>query len=230
VDDAPGEAFDKVARRLKLRHLGVEFASISGGQAIEKLAEKGNFMAFEYVIPMSKHRDCNFSFSGLKSQAQRHIETLEAKHELKGPDMIPQLEDMCASFQHAIFRHLAKRMQRAIEYVELQDWVPNGHEKLIVLSGGVACNGYLRKQLAYVAEQYEFKLKSPPPKLCTDNGIMIAWNGVEKLKRNLSVIQPENLPSALKIEPYSAIGPSVIADVRERKIKIGKHVKLNVQL
>lgn len=56
-------------------------------------------------------------------------------------------------------------MQRAIEFVQLQDWVPDGHEKLIVLSGGVACNGYLRKHLAYVAEHYEFKLKSPPPKL-----------------------------------------------------------------
>lgn len=79
-DDAPGEAFDKVARRLKIRHLGGEFAQMSGGQAIEKLAEKGNNQAFDFVIPMAKHQDCCFSFSGLKAQAQRHIQAMELKH------------------------------------------------------------------------------------------------------------------------------------------------------
>lgn len=80
LDDAPGEAFDKVARRMKLVNVP-EYSSLCGGNAIELAASKAtNFSQFEFGLPLTRHKDCNFSLAGLKSQLTRHLEREEAKH------------------------------------------------------------------------------------------------------------------------------------------------------
>ncbi|XP_049801940.1 tRNA N6-adenosine threonylcarbamoyltransferase, mitochondrial isoform X3 [Schistocerca nitens] len=80
IDDAPGEALDKTARRLKLQNIP-EFSKLSGGQAIEKASERGNLLAFAFPSPMSDYRNCDFSFAGLKNVVTRHILHEEAENE-----------------------------------------------------------------------------------------------------------------------------------------------------
>ncbi|XP_063593069.1 tRNA N6-adenosine threonylcarbamoyltransferase, mitochondrial-like [Penaeus indicus] len=145
VDDAPGEALDKGARRLKLRNIP-ECSSMSGGQAIEHLAKEGNPRAYDFPTPH-------------------------------------------------------------------------------VLSGGVACNNYIRSALQKLCEATGYQLLCPPPRLCTDNGIMIAWNGMERWKAQSGVIYDEEAIKNINIQAKCPIGVDLTEDVRSLGIKIQKWVK-----
>ena len=167
LDDALGEAFDKCAKMLGL--------GFPGGPAVERAAEAGNPRRFALPRPMKGREGCNFSFSGLKT-AVGHL--VRAR-----PDPLPAADvaDLAAAFQETCGEVLADRLAHAI------DMVRPLYPKLatLVAAGGVAANGALRRRLEALATARHWRLVVPPPRLCTDNGAMVAWAGVERLRLGL---------------------------------------------
>ncbi|CAG9784975.1 unnamed protein product [Diatraea saccharalis] len=218
LDNPPGEVMDKAARRLKLKNIP-EYAQLPGGRAIELSAQKAkNLDVYKFTLPLLRSRDCNFSFSGLKDAFFRKIIKAETKHHTMGDEIIPEINDLCASFQLAIAEHLMHRTERALTFCEKQNLLPKSN-KNIVISGGVACNDFIFKSIQILGQKLDCNVFRPPPKLCTDNGVMIAWNGIEKLKKNC----PLQIGFDLKnIMPVAALGKSLINDVIETNI----HVKV----
>lgn len=223
IDDAPGEALDKGARRLKLRNIP-ECATMSGGQAIEHLAARGDPRAFEFPTPMWKYRDCTFSFSGLKNAVKSITEKLEKEYEVEGGTVLPCIEDVCASYQYAITKHLVRQTHKAMLYVAVRDLLPKENQTLVV-SGGVACNQYIRAALQKLCTHTGYQLFCPPPKLCTDNGIMIAWNGMERWKAQAGILYDKQEIEAVTFEARCAIGEDLSEDVRDLGITVKKWVK-----
>lgn len=169
IDDAVGEAFDKAAKMLGLGY--------PGGPAIEKAAATGDAQRFALPRPMKGKPGCDFSFSGLKTALRlllkdRVVETLT--------DL--ERADLAASFQEAVADSLADRCLRAMRI--FREKYPDG--KNLVIAGGVAANRALRTRLSALAETEGLSLIAPPPKLCTDNGAMIAWAGLERLRLGLT--------------------------------------------
>ncbi|KAL6762262.1 Gcp-like domain-containing protein [Haematococcus lacustris] len=161
VDDALGEAFDKTARLLGLE------PRPSGGAALEALASQGDPTAFKFAVPMKKRTNCDFSYAGLKTSVRTAIEAhvgLRTK------------ADIAASFQHVATLHLVERVRRAALWARTLE---PGLTHLVV-SGGVACNQHIRRSLTKLSEQEQLQLVLPPAKWCTDNGVMVAWAGVER--------------------------------------------------
>ena len=160
IDDALGEAFDKTGRLLGLGY--------PGGPAIEKIAVNGDPFRFKLPHPLKGRDNCDFSFSGLKTAVRQTAEKLS-------PLTLKDREDIAASFQYTICKIIEERLKNAIrEYIE---YYPN--DRRLAASGGVASNNMIRKTLLNLAEKNSFDLFIPEPKLCTDNGAMIAWAGVE---------------------------------------------------
>lgn len=170
VDDAMGEAFDKVARLLGLASGG------GGGALVEQLAKDGNADAFQLPVPMSKKKDTNFSFAGLKTAVSLLVRELGGTEVLKDR---PQLRnDIAASFQKVCVLHVYERTQRALEWC-----LENEREaKHLILSGGVARNESIRRCCQQLAEQFHFQFQVAPSQWCTDNGVMTAWAGIERLR------------------------------------------------
>lgn len=164
-DDSPGEAFDKVAKMLDLGY--------PGGPAIEKIALKGNPKAINFPKPLYKQKNCDFSFSGLKTAVSRYLTNNFQQNPIRNHD----IADIAASFQETIAEILADRLRQSIPQAR-QDFTLSR----VVVSGGVASNQYIRKKLENIGLQYDLSLMFPPPDLCTDNGAMIAWAGIERLK------------------------------------------------
>jgi len=219
IDDAPGEAFDKIARRLKLKNLNL-YQEMSGGQAIEEAATKAkNPNRYEFPLPLSRQRDCQFSFSGIKNTARRHIMKNEWELTLEPNQVIPHYEDFCAGFLKGIARHICHRTQRAIEYCEIEGLFKNQTEKNLVFSGGVACNDFLYTAITQMAEQFGFRVVRPPRKYCTDNGVMIAWNGVEKWLANKTNAKSNLDLDSISIQPKSPFGKKMINEVKDRNLK-----------
>ncbi|HUF78801.1 MAG TPA: tRNA (adenosine(37)-N6)-threonylcarbamoyltransferase complex transferase subunit TsaD, partial [Thermoanaerobaculia bacterium] len=150
-DDAAGEAYDKVARRLGLGY--------PGGPAIDRLATVGDPTAFRFPRPLLHDPGFELSFSGLKSSVIRTIERLEAAGEA-----VP-VEDLCASFQQAVVDVLVAKTLRVAEAEGIET---------ITLAGGVALNSQLRSELARAAAERGRRTFAPRPDLCVDNGAMIA--------------------------------------------------------
>ncbi len=169
VDDAIGEAFDKAAKMLGL--------GFPGGPLVEREAARGNPERFTLPRPMKGRPGCHFSFSGLKTAFRRAIETLPT--DKPGAD---DVADLCAAFQAAVGDVVVDRSANAIK--AFQEMHPDGDT--LVVSGGVAANAALRKRLAVLAEDNAFNLVAPPMELCTDNGVMIAWAGIERLRLGLT--------------------------------------------
>lgn len=186
LDDAPGDAFDKTARRLKLKSLP-QCAGLSGGCSVELVARDGNPRAFELHPVMPQAANCDFSFSGIKSWVRQTAEREEQKYGITASEVLPNVADLCASFQFMVVHHLAKRVQRALLFCELKNLLPVDRRTL-VLSGGVACNEFLRAGIERMCARYNCSLVCPPARLCTDNGVMIAWNGIERLKRGIGIV------------------------------------------
>lgn len=166
IDDAIGECLDKTARLLGYNY--------SGGPIIERLALNGNPYAFILPKPLKKQVGCSFSFSGLKTAARKMI--LEN-------DIHSQAfqEDFCASFQKTIGEILSDRCKNALTMALEKKPEIN----TLVVAGGVAANQYFRNCLTECARVRGISFIAPPQALCTDNGAMIAWAGVEHLKKGL---------------------------------------------
>ena len=153
VDDAAGEAFDKVAKLLGLGY--------PGGPEIERRARAGNPARFDFPRSMLDSGDHNFSFSGLKTSVRYRLADLEA--ERGKPEVI---DDICASFQRAAVEVLVKKTLRAAAQCRTA---------LVTLSGGVSCNQALREEMGAACEKAGVRLLTAAPRLCTDNAAMIAF-------------------------------------------------------
>ena len=171
IDDAAGEAFDKVAKMLGLGY--------PGGPLLEKAALSGNEHRFVLPRPLIGSDDCNLSFSGLKTAVRKIIESYSEDDDINHAELEPQdINDICASFQYTATQCLTKKLKRAIGI--FKEKYPNG--KHLVVSGGVAANTYLRNALKELAVESNLIFAAPPIKYCTDNGVMIAWAGLERFK------------------------------------------------
>lgn len=162
IDDAAGEAFDKVAKMLGLGY--------PGGPAVEALAKQGNRKRFKLPRPLTRAGEMNFSFSGLKTAALLQAEKLTGG----GRDITQQdAADLCAGFQAAIADCLTDRVQKAL--VACED------VGALVVAGGVAANQMIGGALRDTAAAHDRSFHAPPLWLCTDNAAMIAWAGLERI-------------------------------------------------
>lgn len=146
IDDAVGEAYDKVARLIGLPY--------PGGPRLDKLAQTGNPKAFE--LPQAKVDGYNFSFSGLKTAVLRLVKSFDGKE-------LP-VNDICASFQECVSSTLVKKLKKAL--------VEKGY-KQVVIAGGVAANSEIRRKV-FDLENEGYKVFAPAMKYCTDNASMVA--------------------------------------------------------
>ncbi len=164
IDDAAGEAFDKIAKAMGLGY--------PGGPALERLAEKGDGSRFDLPRALLGRKDCDFSFSGLKTAASRLAQTCKSEQDKA---------DLADAVQKAIARQLAERTERAmVAYAEQ-------HEVLhFVVAGGVAANKTIRRTLEDLATKHGFSFLAPPLAYCTDNAAMIALAGAERLEKGLT--------------------------------------------
>jgi N6-L-threonylcarbamoyladenine synthase len=160
MDDAVGEAFDKVAKMLKLEY--------PGGPKLEILAKSGNEKKYNFPKACKGNDLCNFSFSGLKTALKRTIEQ-------SNPE---DYADIAASFQYTVKEILQDRLNNAMKIFKNQ--YPEAKD--VIIAGGVAANQYLKNHLQKTVEDQNMKLTSPPIKLCTDNGAMVAWAGLERFR------------------------------------------------
>lgn len=219
VDDAPGEAFDKIARYMKLRNMPT-FKNMSGGQAIEFAAGLCKNPTDKYKFPamMTQYRDCQFSFSGIKNTAKRYLTAEEKALKLKVDEIIPDYPDFCANLQGAIARHICMRTQRAMEFCEGKGLINGEEMNTFVVSGGVACNDFIYNALAELCNQMNFQAFRPSKKLCTDNGTMIAWNGFVRFIHNKGIYSHHEIDDIDAI-PSCQLGISLIDLVKEASIR-----------
>lgn len=166
IDDAIGEAFDKVAKLLGLGY--------PGGPEVEKQAHTGNPERFALPRPMHGRPVADFSLSGLKTALRIEAERLQPLSER-------DLCDLCAGFQAAVVDVVVDRTRVALRlFTELA-----GHPSALVVAGGVAANQSMRQALTRLASEAGLRLVAPPLDLCGDNGAMIAWAGIERLRFGL---------------------------------------------
>jgi N6-L-threonylcarbamoyladenine synthase len=165
IDDSVGEAFDKVAKMLGLGY--------PGGPAVEQIARDGDPKRFDLPRPLQGTKTCDFSFSGLKTAVRHRI--LDLGQAAGEP---ATMADLCASFQAAVGDVLVDRSARAMRRMRAE----RPSCRMLVVAGGVAANLYLRQRLEGAAAGQGFSLVAPPLGLCTDNAIMVAWAGIERLR------------------------------------------------
>jgi N6-L-threonylcarbamoyladenine synthase len=171
IDDAAGEAFDKVATILKLPY--------PGGPSIEGTAKKGNPDAIKFPRSMLGPDSLDFSFSGIKTAVLYHCHGQDMKGENKVDSMSEQeIADIAASFQAAMIDVLVKKTKRAVEKIDA---------KTVLLGGGVAANNQLRAALQKLCDSYKpaKRLLIAPKQYCTDNAVMVASLGYYKFKAGL---------------------------------------------
>ncbi len=166
IDDAVGEAFDKIAKMLGLPY--------PGGPAVEQEAATGNPERFDLPRPMHGRESADFSLSGLKTAtriAAEHIAPLSQR----------DVADICASFQAAVVDVMVDRTRAGLRAMGRVGMKPTA----LVVAGGVAANQDIRRGLARLASEVGLRLVAPPLALCGDNGAMIAWAGIERLQLGL---------------------------------------------
>jgi N6-L-threonylcarbamoyladenine synthase len=164
IDDAAGEAFDKIAKALGLGY--------PGGPALEALAASGDGSRFDLPRALLGRKDCDFSFSGLKTAASRLAQACDTDQ---------QRADLAAAVQGAIARQLSERSGRA-----MQAYAGRHDHRLLVVAGGVAANRTIRSTLEATAAKNGFAFLAPPMAYCTDNAAMIALAGAERLQKGWS--------------------------------------------
>jgi N6-L-threonylcarbamoyladenine synthase len=166
IDDAIGEAFDKVAKLLGLDY--------PGGPEVEKEALRGNPERFALPRPMLGRPVPNFSLSGLKT-------ALRVEAERIAPLTQTDISDLCASFQAAVVDIVVDRTRVALRAFT----GVAGRPTALVAAGGVAANQTLRRGLQRLAGEAGLRLAAPPLPLCGDNGVIVAWAGIERLRLGL---------------------------------------------
>jgi len=171
IDDAPGEAFDKVAKMLNL--------GIPGGPKVEAVAREGDPARFRLPRPLMDRPGCDVSFSGLKTAVRMVRDDLVAKGGMDDAD----IADLCAGFQAAARDVLVGKSRRAM--AQFRALFPDEARPGFAVAGGVAANTPLRAGLDALAAAEGFEAVFPPLALCTDNGAMIAWAGLERFAAGL---------------------------------------------
>ncbi|WP_283196001.1 tRNA (adenosine(37)-N6)-threonylcarbamoyltransferase complex transferase subunit TsaD [Rhizobium sp. AN80A] len=179
IDDALGEAFDKTAKLLSLPY--------PGGPAVERAAKSGNPQRFKFPRPLVGEAKLNFSFSGLKTAVR------QAATEI-APLTDQDVADICASFQDAVSRTLKDRIGRGLE--RFKGLYPDVEQPALVVAGGVAANLVVRGTLQALCDKNRFRFVAPPLHLCTDNAVMIAWAGLERMAKGVA-------PDDLDVQPRS---------------------------
>jgi len=165
IDDAVGEAFDKVAKMLGL--------GWPGGPALERLAAAGDPRRYPLPRPLVGRPGCDFSFSGLKTAAAQIVAGFP-----QGPLPVDAAAGIAASFQAAVADVMADRVGHALSMMPAA--------RLLVVAGGVAANQAIRGVLAKLAAARGVAWTAPPLRLCGDNAVMVAWAGIERLRLGLS--------------------------------------------
>ncbi len=175
VDDAAGEAFDKVAKMLGLDY--------PGGPEIERHARDGDSARFDLPRSMLHSGDLNFSFSGLKTAVRYLLPKLDHAAQ-------DDVRDVCASFQRAVVDVLVAKTTAAARAAG---------RSLVTVSGGVSCNGELRMRMSSACERAGLTLRFAEPRLCTDNAAMIAFAAMQRLQAG------ETTPLTTEIDPNLAL-------------------------
>lgn len=176
IDDALGECFDKSAKLM-----GLPFP---GGPNLEKAAlqctdKHAALKRFPLPTPMKGRKGCDFSFSGLKTAIRTHIDALP-----EGALKMGDVAALACAFEHSVCETVADRCKKALEKFTT---IHKGDEMpALVVAGGVAANKALRSALKNLTDSYEMSFIAPPMSLCSDNGAMIAWAGVERLRLGMS--------------------------------------------
>ena len=166
IDDAPGEAFDKIAKLLGLPQ--------PGGPMVEAEATLGTAKRFAFPRPMLDRPGCDLSFSGLKTAVLRARDALNAA---QGGITVQDRRDLCAGFQAAVADVLVEKTRRALAHC------PDATG--FAVAGGVAANKTIRAMLETVCIAIGTLFLAPPLPLCTDNAAMIAWAGIERFRIGL---------------------------------------------
>jgi len=173
LDDSAGEAFDKIAKMLDLGY--------PGGPIVDKRAKLGNPKRFNFPRPLCDKPGCDFSFSGIKTAARMLLDKTQKS------DIDDQfINDFCASFQSAVVDCIINRLHNALK----DERVKNTHPKTMVVAGGVAKNSAIRSAMEKLAKQSNMLFAAPPMSLCTDNGAMIAWAGLENYRIGKIITEP----------------------------------------
>lgn len=170
LDDSAGEAFDKVAKMLGLGY--------PGGPAVEECAKSGDPRAFKFPRPLCDKPGCDFSFSGIKTSVRTLID--------KATVSATFVNDVCASFQAAVIDCFGNRLQNAVRGQPVLSAKPAA----LVVAGGVAKNSAVRAALEKLAGEFGMDFFAPPLNLCTDNGAMVAWAGIENYLAGRVVKEP----------------------------------------
>ncbi len=175
IDDALGEAFDKTAKMMGLPY--------PGGPYIEQLANKcvnptKAIERFPLPKPLYKKEGCNFSFSGLKTAIGKHIDNIP-----EGDISNDDAHDLAYAFQNIIVEVINDRLKNAILIAQDKSKKPLSN---MVIVGGVAANKFIHKGIKQTALSHNLTCITPPLKLCTDNGAMIAWAGMEANNKGTS--------------------------------------------
>ena len=172
LDDSAGEAYDKVAKMLGLGY--------PGGPIVDARAQNGNPHALQFPRPLCDKAGCDFSFSGIKTAARTFLDRTT------GPLTDEYINDFCASFQASVVDCIINRLTHALADVRVHDAAP----RTLVVAGGVAKNSAIRTAMEELAQQHGMLFEAPPMNLCTDNGAMIAWAGLENFNIGRVVREP----------------------------------------
>ena len=172
LDDSAGEAFDKVAKMLGLGY--------PGGPIVDTRAKNGNPKKFKFPRPLCDKPGCDFSFSGIKTAARTFLDKNPAPHNDEF------IDDFCASFQASVVDCITNRLGNAMS----DERVKRAQPKTLVVAGGVAKNSAIRSALEKLAAKHDMTFAAPPMNLCTDNGAMIAWAGIENHRKGRIVKSP----------------------------------------
>ena len=182
VDDAAGEAFDKTAKLLGLAY--------PGGPLLAKLAEQGEPGHYKFPRPMTDRPGLDFSFSGLKTFAANTIRDADDSQQTKA--------NIAYAFQEAVVDTLAIKCRRALKQTG---------QKNLVIAGGVSANKMLREQLEVMMAKLGGKVYYPKLEYCTDNGAMIAYAGLQRLKAGEQVDLSAKAKPRWDLESLAAITP-----------------------